>query len=517
MLGYAEIHYRPRGVPSLLYRPMPEIVTDAPTRVEPGNPVPVFVIIKDAHLFPVTLSMVVVHLVYDDGFERVLRFPYTDPRISEPMWWDAFNIVPERPGSLRIRPHVVVKPDGGKTTVIVVDNYRGVSHGPLVVRCADQSLPGAPGWLHGDIHCHSEHTADQVEFGAPVEALTRAAAASGLDWLAVTDHSYDLDDRPGAWIDPDPDLTRWANLRSTVADLNGTVTVIPGEEVSCRTAGGRTAHMLALAADRFIPGSGDGGERGLDTATEHSIVDAVRLCREAGGIPIAAHPHGPVPLMERLVLGRGAWTDEDFHTTGLSGMQILNGVRDRGFTAGHDAWISRLLVGDRIAICGGSDTHGDMNRRRRISFPLLWIRETLDHTLGCDRTVVRSPSRDRADILAAIDAGRTVVSDGPFIRLTVGDGSSTAEPGDTISGTDLSVSAECLSTREFGRITSGIIRAGDVSTGVEYTLALIGADDRDYRASLTARTGPRRANYVRAECRTESGSLCITNPVWIDA
>ena len=70
-MGYAEIHYRPRGVPSLLYRSMPEIVTDAPARVRPGSPVPVFVFIKDAHRFPVTLSMVVVHLIYDDGSERV--------------------------------------------------------------------------------------------------------------------------------------------------------------------------------------------------------------------------------------------------------------------------------------------------------------------------------------------------------------------------------------------------------------------------------------------------------------
>ena len=516
MLGYAEIHYRPRGVPSLLYRPMPEIVTDAPTRVEPGSPVPVYVFIKDAHLFPVTLSMVVVHLMYDDGFERVLRFPYADTHVSEPMWWDAFNIVPERPGSLKIQPHVVVR-SGGKTTVIVVDNYRGISHGPLVVRCADQSLPGTPGWFHGDIHCHSEHTADQMEFGAPVEALASAAAALGLDWLAVTDHSYDLDDRPGAWFDPDPALTRWENLRSAVAGLNGTVTIIPGEEVSCRTAGGRTAHLLALAADRFIPGSGDGGERGLDTATEHSVAEVVRLCRETGGIPIAAHPLEYVPLMERLVLGRGPWKDEDFQTSGLTGMQILNGARDRGFMAGYDAWVRRLLGGERIAICGGSDTHGDMNRRRSVSLPLLWIGETPYHTLGCARTVVRAPSRDREDILAAIDAGRTVVSDGPFIRLTVGDGLHAAETGDTISGTDLIVSAECASISEFGRITSGTIHAGDVSVGAEYILATIDAGAPAYRTTLTARTGPRSAGYVRAECRTEYGAVCITNPVWIEA
>ena len=48
MLTYAEIHYRPFGIPSLVYRKQPEILFDAPRRVAPGNPIPLFILIKDA-------------------------------------------------------------------------------------------------------------------------------------------------------------------------------------------------------------------------------------------------------------------------------------------------------------------------------------------------------------------------------------------------------------------------------------------------------------------------------------
>ena len=55
---YAETHYRFRFAPSLLYRRRPEIIADAPHRLEPGQALPLLVIIKDAHLFPATLQRV---------------------------------------------------------------------------------------------------------------------------------------------------------------------------------------------------------------------------------------------------------------------------------------------------------------------------------------------------------------------------------------------------------------------------------------------------------------------------
>ena len=79
-------------------------------------------------------------------------------------------------------------------------------------------------------------TQDQLEFGAPVEVAAAMGKAMGLDWLAATDHSYDLDTAIGEFFQHDPKLTRWRKIRedaSVVNSKNGGFVVIPAEEVSC--------------------------------------------------------------------------------------------------------------------------------------------------------------------------------------------------------------------------------------------------------------------------------------------
>ena len=80
----------------------PEIVCDAPSRIEPGRPIPVFIFIKDADRYPVEISEVVIHAIYDEGIERIARFPFGDLVIREPFWWDSINIVPEFSGLVRL-------------------------------------------------------------------------------------------------------------------------------------------------------------------------------------------------------------------------------------------------------------------------------------------------------------------------------------------------------------------------------------------------------------------------------
>ncbi len=512
MLTYAEMHYRPRWAPSLIFRRMPEIVCDTPVRVNPGRPVPVFVFIKDAHRFPVILAAVIIQLSYADGTERLLRFPYADLAIADPFWWDVYNIVPERHGIISVRPHIVLR-TGKRTRIVVVDNYRGVSHGPLAVLVADEPLPAPPGWHAGDIHCHSLFTEDPIEFGAPVEALVMAAQAFGFDWLAVTDHSYDLGSSPGRWNAPDPGHERWSDLRRLADQIDGMFTLIPGEEVTCRTAGGRNCHLLALDAGSFIEGSGDGGGHGLAAATEYDIASAVRMCREGGGIPLAAHPLEPVSLAERLVLKRGRWTDADLSVDGLAGMQVFNGSGDRGVSDGIAAWVRLLLAGKRLVLAGGSDAHGDMNRCRRVDVPLAWIAESPENTLGRARTVVRTESLSRESLLDAIGNGRAVVSTGPFADLAVRGNGCAAGPGDTAE-VPCTVRAELYATAETGVLASCRILAGVPGERAERLLA---ARDRigGYSATVETICDIPGAAYIRAECGTETGAVCITNPIWL--
>ena len=131
----------------------PEIVCDAPTRVEPERPVPVFIFIKDADRYPVQVEEVVVHAMYEGGVERVARFPYYGQIVDKPIWWDSINIVPEFSGMVKITPHVMLK-KGKRRVPVIVDNYHGSTGSPLSVNVSATSLPGSEGWYHGDMHCH---------------------------------------------------------------------------------------------------------------------------------------------------------------------------------------------------------------------------------------------------------------------------------------------------------------------------------------------------------------------------
>ncbi len=519
VLSYAEIHFRPRFVPSLVYSSFPEILFDAPRRIEPERPLPLFLIIKDAGRFPLELVEVAVRIVHESGSVRILHFPYDDMKVASPLWWDSFNIVPEREGSFAIHPALRFRMDG-RFYMAGTDNYPSLSRGPLNVHVSPAMFPCAEGWFLGDIHCHTGFTDDQVEFGAPIEAAVFGAYCAGMSWIAATDHSYDLDDLPGDYLASDPLLGKWRMFRETAALLNGSLdsfAVIPGEEVTCRTRRGRNCHLLALGSEKFIPGSGDSGERGLSRAAERSIGEAAIECSEWGGIACAAHPLEHIPLAERIFLGRGPWRREDLETTGVTALQIHNGVRDSGFRMGMAAWIKLLLAGRRISAFGGSDSHGDMNRRRSIGIPFLTVRETPHHVLGAVRTAVRAQSGSWRDILDGLAAGRTIVTEGPFLDLRLRSAGMEAGPGDECPGGLASVSAVCSSTPEFGRFRSGRILGGKKDGRSEQVIAdLAPFIVPNFSGEFESTFSLHGYIYIRAECETDERALCFTNPVWIE-
>ncbi len=506
-------------LPSALFRREPEILFDAPVRVDPQRPVPLFLLIRDAHRFPVLIDEAVVHMAHESGLRRTVQFPYGGLEVREPMWWDSFNIVPERTGCWTLHPCLRVRLNG-KPRLVRTDNYPGSTHRPLTVMVAESPLPGAEGWLSGDLHCHTAFTADQIEFGLPLEAAALAGICLGLDWMAATDHSYDLDDREDDYLRTDPDLARWRRLRDTAGLLNGSLdafTVIPGEEVTCRSRSGRNCHLLAIGAERFIRGSGDGGERGLRTATEHTIAEAAAICAEWGGLACAAHPLEPVSLPERLMLNRGRWGVRDMETPGVSALQIHNGIHDRGLEAGLRAWVKLLLGGRRIVAVGGSDSHGDLNFRRAVNIPFCSIGESEKHRFGTVRTLVYAPSRARHDILEALRSGRAVVSEGPFIDLSVENGNGTARPGDTVLPGRRTVRAEFVSSAEFGSLRNCRILAGSRDSRKERVIPVAGRmKEGKARVVFESRLLLEGVRYLRAEAVTVNGHRCFTNPVWIE-
>ncbi len=520
---YAETHYRFRCLPlSLYYRRRPEVVFDAPHRLEPGQPLPVTLIIKDAHRFPVKLSEVNLQARHKDS--AATKQIALNLQITEPFWHRIFELdvseLPPGPLTVDAEAHVQL---GRRRETVHQDNYPGLSHSPLRVFKAADQLPTLPGWKTGELHCHTAFGCDQVEFSAPLEAYQRTAPALGLDWIALTDHSYNLDDYEDDYLRDDPDLTKWHRFQQDVAELNRSfpdVLLIPGEELTCQSARGRNVHLLVLGEPDFLPGSGDGAQKWLHFRSELSVEDALnRLNLPA--FAAAAHPFTPIGFLERLLVNRGRWEESDLNNQRLDGWQIFNGAGGVGWRRDLDIWTAALGKGERQYIYAGNDAHGNFNRFRQIGLPMMRLIEHHHHLFGRQTTrAMVEGALTVQNLLAALKDGRASVSEGPIVELTALQNGRELHTGSEVSLRKESRAVVRYATApEFGRIhglrllTSGEegerpLRQFSVGSGElpdpyrgEVTIPLEG---RLYlRADLTARTPTGDEHHAHS------------NPLWL--
>jgi len=105
---------------------------------------------------------------------------------------------------------------------LAIDYYEG----PIMVNISSEDLPRFDNWYYGDTHQHTNYTYNIYEIGAPIYATIAADRALGLDWMIVTDHSFDLDN------------SKWTQQRDEVQQNSTSYfRVIQGEEVSCYLPG----------------------------------------------------------------------------------------------------------------------------------------------------------------------------------------------------------------------------------------------------------------------------------------
>ncbi len=520
MLLYAETHY-PRRLPSFIRRDEPEIVVDLPWRVEPGHAIPVLLVVRDAHWFPVRIDRLQIEVVsfdlpdtytgtaaYDVPIHAVIR---------EPWWWRLIELPPpETPGEYRISPeiHYALDPDTGaeRKRIALADNYRGTRHTPFRVEVAAHPWPVPDGWTAGDTHVHTDYTRDQVEFGPPVAAIAAMSRAMGVDWVALTDHSYDLDDAEDTYLRNDPNLPRWHALARDVSEHDGDPLLILGEEVSCGNSRGENVHLLALGIDEFIPGTGDGAERATVVRPELTIPQVARRIRAQGGVAIAAHPGERPTWFERISLHRGRWHDTDLARPELDAAQIWSGTPNAGFHRAYAAWIRQLLRGRHIAAVAGSDSHGSFGRFRQVRIPWIQLVDNRNHLFASVRTVVQALERTHRAVLDAITSGRSYLTDGPEITFTVTDGQCDYGLGEVVNGSPNGATVIARSIPEFGSIRE-----------IRLAIGFYGAQEEEwlpcevmsglYSAHWEVPLGMKKPGYIRAEVRTTTNRFAFTNPI----
>ncbi|MDO9548854.1 MAG: hypothetical protein Q7J65_07840 [Candidatus Marinimicrobia bacterium] len=503
---YAEMHYRLPLLKGFLYKKQPEILFDLPCRTETGI-IPVLLLIKDAHWFPVTIDRLLVRLIAQDGHSIYREIPVPLKKQVTQKW---FHIIIDIDVSeyknqwLGVDCFAYVT-YGKKSTVIHNDNYRTLSQRPFNIFIDSDPIPLEKGWLWGDMHSHSSFTEDQVEFGAPPECYRIMARAMGISFYALTEHSYDMDDTEDSWTENDPQLRKWAKFRQSIQELNANdpdFLIIPGEEVSVDNGFGRTVHMGILNNPNFHIGTGDGMEHSLGKETENHYAKVLDSIPE-NTLAFAAHPFDNPSLLHRLLIRRGVWNRWDSHPR-LDGLQILNGNPTADFEWGKKFWISQLLKGRRQLIYAGNDSHGNFNRFRQIVLPLLFMREHRHQIFGYNLTGVKSDlAKGMNGIIKDLKKASVIISNGPFICLSMD------------SARILTITAK--TSTFFGSLKTISVYLGDPAKQKEFNFHTkkFQNGQTDHTIHLATDDIPDQG-YFRAELSTHKDRFAMTNAVWFE-
>jgi hypothetical protein len=504
--AYAETHFSFLPGFSLVSRRFPEILVDAPRRINPGVPLPFLLIVKDAHRFPITVTKVEIA-----GFEPsagcILKNSYEDKPfpINEPFFSRMYKI--DLSGFTGKTVFLNAKIDflrKGKSYTLLNDNFPQLSHKQMRVFVASSPLPASQGWVYGDAHVHTLYSSSHVEFGATVFNTAVMAKSLGLSFLVCTDHSYDLMCKADNYLQMDSACSQWEKQRKEIRSLNlENFLTLQGEEISCANHKKQNVHMISIGNRDFVKGSGDGARRIWNKHPEHTVPQATELVHKSGGICFSAHPYVSLGLPERLALNRGNWGKPDFDAD-VNGMQFWNGWRSAGFYKGRKKWVEFLLQGKKFVLMAGSDSHGDGNGSRKLLIPFFLLDENENLFLGSARTCVFCPTFTESGLLESLKQGKSVITDGPFLSLQKAE--------DQLVRT-------ALSSEEFGALCRLKIFSGKIGETRECIISEQVWEPADRKFSDTGRiplTGD--FSYVRGELTSRLGEkefFCMTNPVWI--
>jgi len=201
----------------------------------------------------------------------------------------------------------------------------------VAARVASLPEPIEPGWLRGDLHCHSLAS----DGDSSLQDLLAAARDAGLDFLGVTDHN--------AVMLPDA-----SGLDSTLPVL------IPGIEVTTYRG-----HWNVWGADRWFDFRLlEGGD----------VSREMKIASDAGGFVSVNHPR---PFGPNWEYGFGL---------GYHAVEVWNRPWPFLNSVSLGIWDMHLALGRRVVAVGGSDTHflkGEDEGaipRARLGQPSLWVK-----------------------------------------------------------------------------------------------------------------------------------------------
>jgi hypothetical protein len=501
-LSYAEIHYAFKFLKPKYYLKLPEIIADIPIRT--GKQLPVFIIIKDSHLFPIELTEFEVSVIHNDGqLKQIFKINtlINKKYYSQTSEFDLNEINPEQ--NLKVSVRMKIQKNG-KSYEFINDNFPGINLKYFNCYYSQNPLPLPENWFAGEPHYHSNYTDDQVEFGADITSAKRAGKALGLSWLFVTDHSYDLDDEENNYTKNDPMLPKWHKMKADAkTNDEADFRVIHGEEVSIGNSTGKNVHMLAINHEDFIEGAGDSAEKWFRNKPTRKLVENPNFNSQISNpesLFIAAHPAEEVPVMQKLTLRRGNWEEIDYEESGIKFLQIINSADKVSVFKSIEYWKKLLVKGHKFWILAGNDAHGNFGVMRQIKSPFTKLFSSPHQVFGKFFTAFKYSENSPIE---GIKNGEVIVSNGPFISFCLKAKGKEYPIGSVINAEIAEIFAVTRTAPEFGKISETILFAGKGSR--EYELDFISGESLDLAGY----------SYLRMSLKTEKGGLAFTNPVYI--
>jgi hypothetical protein len=511
---YAETHYRFKYFFSWLRKPEPEIIADIPSRIQKGKKLPVLLIVKDADKYNTEILGIEVfennNLMFSQEINTYLKQPYFDQLFF-------VDISKMQKGKRRLDIKIVYRIKN-KIKTCTNDNHRGTKHKPLPVYVSADPLPNLDNCIYGETHSHTNYTSDQLEFGASLKSTSLLAEAFGLHFFCATDHSYDLDDEESNYLKNDPNLPKWNNFLNEVKqknDANSNLKIIAGEEASLHNHKNKNIHCLIYSSEKFYPGNGDSGEKWLHPFSELTIDEVLDDVND-NSLVFAAHPVEPVPILQRLLIRRDNWHEEDCRHDRLNGLQFANGGPQKYFEAGKKLWIKLLMEGQKLIGLSGNDAHGNFARYRQVSFPFIKMKENYFHLFGVWRTGVyqNSAEIDTETILQSIKKGNCFLTNGPALQFHAFSNERHYSMGSVCENID-KLDIKVKSTAEFGKITKIVVYQGIIGKKSEAVILLKDIKEAEFEYEFSLNIEEKNKNgYYRCEIETILNKIALSNPIW---
>jgi hypothetical protein len=526
---YAETHFKFFSFfPNLLFKKSPEVIFDLPRRLEPGNDLPIVLLVNDIDRFPFECTEVKIAVTQKNRPPALFQFIDVQKNIIEhPFSFQSLIYVFTIPrnrlinGIGHINCSATIR-SKNKTQTIINDNLTTSSKLPFSCFFAEESLPGHEWCSYGDLHVHSHFSQSHVEFGPPVQIIDLFSACYGTDFIAITDHSYDLSCAMENYLLPDESLRRWEILKTEVSRKDLKKIILLGEEISCLNSMRKVIHLCGFGHERFIPGTADGARKNAGKEPQLSIEQVISLLHQQEGVAFAAHPGSKAGFMQRIFLKRGIWTSKDLSNE-INGIQAINNGFGISWQRAKVLWIKELLKGKKISIIAGNDSHGDFNRYRCLAVPFMLIKEMFERHFCAAMTGTFEKINSKKQLLELLKNGNTFVTTGPMLCLSASDSIADYTIGrNRNSFNKENVTIIIISNYEFGELSCVKLFRGNYSIGIETLFFIKHFKNEGFRASVqvSIKSIAGQKGYLRAEaeCKTSDGTMhySATSPVYLN-